>query len=132
MSNDDFYVKERIEELRSRISLVESSLKTIDQDFWVAFSSAMQKNICPPLLYPSSTFSRLTVFVNRLKASLFLTNLTASPSLLKRLDDMDNESMGLLTEIVRLQNVLSQRTAGTGLDKLLEYKSGFQSEFCIL
>jgi hypothetical protein len=127
------YVAERVEELRSRISLVESTLKTIDQDIWSAFSTAMGKGLCPPILYPASTFNKLTLFKDRIKTSLRGINPTAHlPFLLQKLDDLDIDSMDLLTEIVRLQNVLSQRTAGTGIEKTMEYKATAQSEFCLL
>ncbi|MCW4018468.1 MAG: hypothetical protein NWF00_07310 [Candidatus Bathyarchaeota archaeon] len=121
-----------MEELRSRLSLVESTLKTVEQDIWLAFSSAMNSGISPPIIYPSSTFQRLDSFLKSQKASLRRINLDA-PVLesIQRLNDLNSNTNKLLTEIMRMQNVLSQRTAGTDVEKIIEYKVASQ-EFCML
>ena len=125
------YIEERIEELRSRLSLVESTLRTIEQDIWSTFSSAMNNGVSPPIIYPASTFRRLSSFLEAQKISLNRIRLD-SPLLLiiQRLNDLNNNTNDLLTEIMRLQNVLSQRTAGTDMDKIIEYKASSQ-EFCM-
>lgn len=133
MSFGNVFVRERIEELRSRLSLMESTLSTTEQDFWIRFSSAMRGSICPQILYPPSTFKRLRDFVSKIKSALDLINPDGPvESVLGPLNILHSKLVTILVEVVRLQNVLSQRISGTGIDKILEFQPTSQLEFCIL
>jgi len=133
MSSNGVYIRERIEELRSRISLIKSTFSTIEQDYWVTFSNSMNNCICPNILYPSSTFIALSDIIKRIEMNLESFDLNYGlPLMLEQLDDLDQETLEILKELVRLQNVLSQRMSGIGIMKTLEYEPSSQFEFCII
>lgn len=129
MPSFKLYTRERIEELRSRISLMEATLKELKLDFQGVNNACSGKH-CPSFLFPSSTFDKLNSILKDLREGVdsiqpdgYVGMTVVSINLLHSV------SLELLTEIVRLQNVLSQRISGTNSMKTLELEPFSEMEF---
>lgn len=128
--NSKCFARERVEELRSRKSLLESTLKSVKQNFWNIFKKIISSKKTPPYLYPTSTFVRLDQTINKLQ-------LSRDPdfeqyTFILQLNDVDYNCNEILGETNKLQEALNQRICSLGMMKSLEYQPIFQSESTVL
>jgi hypothetical protein len=123
MTTLDVLIRERVEEIRSRLAVLECTLMDMKQDFYTIFDSFYSRNVCPPFLFPVSTFLRLESHINRFRHEIENINPEdAAIRIALKLNKWNSSSRSLLCEINRLQNVLSQRIAGIGKSKFLEHQ----------
>jgi len=120
------YARERVEELRSRISLLKSTVTSLKQNYWNIFKKCTSSKHSPPYLFPTSTF-------NRLEETLAQFSLEVNPdyeqyTLVLRLNEIDFLCRAILVEQDKLQDALNQRICGLGSMKLLEYQPVLQVE----
>jgi hypothetical protein len=123
------YSRERVEELRSRISLLECSLDRLRQDSWTIFDAFFTADRTPPYIFPFSTFERLGSRIDDLKTISEHTNPDSIPDSVYRCFLIDVETNRILSELVKLQNVMAQRICSSGTMKLLEYQETLQIEY---
>lgn len=130
MPSLEVYIRERAEELRSRVALMNSTLISLKQNFWTTYCYYLRKQTCPPFLFPVSTFRRLENRLTEISTEIERMEPDGRINyLIIRLNLLHRASRDLLQEIVRLQNVLNQRMSGLGLMKLLEFQKFTQIEF---
>jgi hypothetical protein len=132
MTSLPLYSRERIEELRSRISLLSCSLEMIRQDYWAIFHTFFIQNKTPPFVYPRSAFERLNSLIEDLETISEHVNPDALPDTVYRCFVLDVETTRVLDELARLQNVLAQRISSLGTMKLLEFQEILQIEYGII
>lgn len=129
MTSLPLYSKERVEELRSRISILECSVQRLEQDFRMVYNRFVTRDKTAPFMLPVSTFQKLTSLITDLKTICEHANPDAIPDLVVRCYTLDRGSERLLFQLMTLQNVLAQRISGLGLMKLLEYQQVFAIEY---
>jgi len=129
MTSLALYSKERIEELRSRISLLECSLLTLKQDFWTNFDLYLDKGQTPPYIFPLSTFQNLNSFLVDLKTICEHVDPDFIPATIAKCVFLDRCTSDVLRELIKLQNVLAQRICSLGTMKLVEYQQILQIEY---
>ena len=115
-----FSIIERIEELRSRLSLIKSSFESFRLTVF-ALQKCIEKNQNPPLVYPIGVFKTLERIID------YLDLVMAVPLQIQREDTIVefvnkfNAHLDSLTfELVNLQNLLEQRITSMGSPKLFE------------
>ena len=54
-----------MEELRSRISLLKSTLSSLKQNYWNIYKSIMETGKTPPFLFPTLAFNNLENILNQ-------------------------------------------------------------------
>jgi len=123
------YRREKIEEWRSRLSLMKSTFENLRNNFEYICVESETESFCPPFLYPFFTFNQLGEKVDRCYELINEINVGAIPHvLLENINNLREESSGLLLEIVRLLNVFMQRTSSLATMKHIEYNSLLQTE----
>lgn len=123
---------------------MKSTLLTLKEDFWTIFKSVLSDEHVPPFLFPVSTFKRLENKMSSLQnkidkldsyrqtyASISkLENIIDSDyEIAKKFNEVNEELTDVLNEIVKLQNVLSQRTTGLSHMNFMELSKASQLEY---
>lgn len=130
MTTLDVLIKERAEEIRSRISVLNHTLMDLERDFYVVFDRFHSQAVPPPFLFPVATFRRLRNHNERITNELESFNSDDNIfNISERLNQWNEETRGLLCEINRLQNVLSQRVSGIGKAKIHERQAVCEVEY---
>lgn len=129
MTSLPLYSRERVEEFRSRISILECSLQRLEQDFRTVYARFLTLNKTPPFMFPVSTFQKLTSLISDLGVICEHANPDSIPDLVFRCDLLDRGTEKTLYELMKMQNVLAQRISSLGLMKLLEYQQIFAVEY---
>ena len=130
MTTLDVLLKERAEEIRSRVSVLNHTLVDLEKDFYAVFDRYYSQAIPPPFLFPVATFRRLGRYNERIITELQSFNSDGNIfNVSSKLNQWNGETHGLLCEINRLQNVLSQRTSGIGKAKIFERQAVCEVEY---
>lgn len=133
MSTPELLVRERAEEIRSRLAVLECTLTDLKRDFYVVFDKFYSRGMSPPLLFPVSTFLRFGSLIGDIKREIEDFDPESEiATIANRLNQWNTRTENLLSEISRLQNVLNQRTAGLGKPKIFEYQQGCEVEYASL
>ncbi len=123
------YIKERVEEWRSRISFMESTLIQLEYAFKAVSSEAIQNNQAPPFLHPKNTFKLLKKGINECKKSLdTIKEDIGIYNIISIFDKLFYITKKIFNEIIRLQNLFGQRTSVMGTMNLFEFTPIEQSE----
>lgn len=133
MSAPEVLIRERAEEIRSRLAVLDCTLEDLKRDFYNVFDKFYSRGISPPLLFPVSTFVRFNGIISDIKREVedFDPEHEIS-TIAHKLNEWNARTETLLSEISRLQNVLSQRTSGLGKPKIFEYQQGCEVEYASL
>jgi hypothetical protein len=117
----DVYARERVEEVRSRLALLETSVTTLKYDAWHVFASFFSAHLSPPFIFPTATFSRLEKQINASRRRLDRINIDSAVEI-NRLSQLKQKVQAVLLEFIRLQNVLTQRISGIGLMSFTDFQ----------
>jgi len=116
------YVKERIEEWRSRISFMRSTLLQLEYAFKAVCFNSLENKHSPPFLYPDQTFRILTNALTNCSNQIDAINQRTEFSvLIAMMSNLFRNTRIIFDEIIRLQNLFVQRTSVMGTMNLFEF-----------
>ncbi len=122
------YTKERIEELRSRTSILKSSFLALKENSWTVCKSFISNGCPAPYIFPVCSFNKVEAQIEALATRLLTIDPEKVADILE-LNKLAIEADGAQFELLALQNVFAQRSSSLGLMRLVEFQPIQQMEF---
>lgn len=123
--------RERLYQLRSKISLIESSMKWIKLNF-SGLATEFKGKTAPPINYPFMIFQRMEQSIHDIWQNFYLLqneeHLGLSESI-SCFDGIQRDTEETLKRIIHLQNLYEQRTAGLTLFDAVEKSHALFNEY---
>jgi len=121
---DDYILIEKFEELRSRISI----LCNFSKNLKLNFNSAKNSGLILP--YPKGAFEQLDKYIQYLEKKINVIPGDTYEAIIFHLTDLFNKSVLILDYLIGLQTLMEQRVVGNNINKIIEYNSNHQVEYC--
>jgi hypothetical protein len=122
----------RIEELRSRLAQIETSLLHIDINIRQIYESYDAKKITPPILYPRILFEEVRNWIDSMKLGINEIDPSNYREISKKLEGLSTDMKYAMDFLSNLQYLHDQRVSGLHNLKTIEYQPTLQSEYSML
>ena len=127
------FIFKRMEELRSRLSLIQTSYSHLENNFRNIWYKHIREGKTPPILYPQQFLKDVKSLLNQYEIELHRLIIYSNEGYMAyRLRNLSSKINKMQTLLKQLQSIQDQRISGLHTLKFLEYQPILQSEYSLV